>query len=346
MNLYKLNDMLNENFIRLPMAIIANPKYRGLSSDAKILYSLLRNRLQLSQHNNWVNEKGEVYLIYTREQAADTLGISYKTVIKTFKELIEIGLLFEERRGKSLANHIYLSKAEECKLNQTTDFNEVFDKPFGQTEPATQHQVTCKNDISQEPEDELQREIPASDMKNLHIKNCKKDISGYVKSTVPDMSFLQPNNKEFKNKDLSYIENKSVSQSCERTSMLSRNACNEFLTDRLTLENILDNCEFEIFDDDIANIYKSAVERLYYSETFKVGNAVMPNETLRRYLTRLNTDMLASVHDTLCKNTARIKNPIAYVMSMIINAVCECNIEMYAYSAGVFPTPCKERMRI
>lgn len=337
-NLYKINDVLNESFIRLPLAIIANPKYRGLSSDAKILYSLLCNRLRLSQLNNWVNDNGEVYLIYTREQAAKVLGISYKTAIKTFKELIGIGLLFEERRGKSLANHLYLSKPEECDIPQTNDFNEVFDKPFAkkQEEPCKDNtlkpqNMTCKNDISQSVSNQ---DTGPSDVQKLHIKTCKNYSSRPVKCTHPDMSNLQASKKELINKDLSDIESNSVYQTELPVNSICQNA-REYEKIDMGLTDIIENCELDIFDDDVRNIYESAIERLYYSEIFKIGNAVIPQDKIRSYLTRLDSGILFGVHQTLCKNTTRIKNPIGYVMSMIINAVCESNIELYAYGQAL-----------
>ena len=54
----------------------------------------------LSQKNGWINDEGEVYLIYTREEAAKTLGITYKKTIAAFKELISAGLLAEKRQGR------------------------------------------------------------------------------------------------------------------------------------------------------------------------------------------------------------------------------------------------------
>ena len=38
-------------FIPVPMALLSDPRYENLSSDAKLLYALLLNRMNLSRKN-------------------------------------------------------------------------------------------------------------------------------------------------------------------------------------------------------------------------------------------------------------------------------------------------------
>ena len=99
---YRIRDVVKEDFLRFPFALLANPKYTAMSLEAKFVYALLLNRLSLSQKNGWVNEDGEVYLIYTREEVSNTLNISYKKAIAAFKELMEQGLLYEQRQGRGI----------------------------------------------------------------------------------------------------------------------------------------------------------------------------------------------------------------------------------------------------
>ena len=53
-------------------------------------------------------------------------------------------------------------------------------------------------------------------------------------------------------------------------------------TDRL--EEILDRVDWTIFQANIRQMFRAAIERLYYCEQFKVGNAVLPRQKLREYL--------------------------------------------------------------
>ena len=83
--------------------------FKTLSNDARVLYALLRDRFSLSLENEWVNDKGEVYLIYTREHLSSMLGCSVNTVRKAMNQLKLAGLLDEERMGVNRPNRIYLS---------------------------------------------------------------------------------------------------------------------------------------------------------------------------------------------------------------------------------------------
>ena len=65
---YRISDVVNEEFLRFPLILLSNPRYKEMSLEAKFVYALLLNRLTLSQKNGWINEDNEVYLIYTREE--------------------------------------------------------------------------------------------------------------------------------------------------------------------------------------------------------------------------------------------------------------------------------------
>jgi uncharacterized phage protein (TIGR02220 family) len=96
-------------FIRIPKPLIHDPKYKQLSLNAKFMYGLLYDRLQLSLKNKWYDADGLIFQYYTNEQFMIDLPASEKTVIKTKKELASVGLLSEVRQGVNLPNRLYLS---------------------------------------------------------------------------------------------------------------------------------------------------------------------------------------------------------------------------------------------
>lgn len=75
MKRFKANEVDSERYYMMPKELFINPKYNKLTSDAKILYSVLRDRMELSKKNDWINEVGEIYLIYTREDLVDLIGV-------------------------------------------------------------------------------------------------------------------------------------------------------------------------------------------------------------------------------------------------------------------------------
>lgn len=97
------------SFFKFPKPFIYDEKYKTLSNNAKMLYMLLFDRLELSLTNGWHDKEGNVFQYYTNEQLMIDLNCnSNKTIIKIKKELKDAGLMTEVRQGMNLPNRIYL----------------------------------------------------------------------------------------------------------------------------------------------------------------------------------------------------------------------------------------------
>jgi len=110
---YKYNECLENSYYKIPQELFESSLYKDkLNSDSKILYSFLLDRLSLSQKNHWIDEEGNIYLIFTREEVQEKLNLSDKTVTKAFKQLIDVELVQEKRQGLGKPNLIYVGKIE------------------------------------------------------------------------------------------------------------------------------------------------------------------------------------------------------------------------------------------
>ena len=93
---YKAHECFEHLYYQIPMELFFNKNYRDkLNSDSKILYGFLLNRLTLSAKNNWIDEIGNVFLIFTRKEVQTMLNLSDKTATKEFKQLNECKLIHE-----------------------------------------------------------------------------------------------------------------------------------------------------------------------------------------------------------------------------------------------------------
>ena len=101
-------EVIESRFYQLPKWLVHDEAFKGLNSDAKILYSIIRDRHDLSLKNNWIDEDGNIYMIYTRQNMCDDLGISEKTVTKSIGELKKYKLIDEVRQGCNKPNILYL----------------------------------------------------------------------------------------------------------------------------------------------------------------------------------------------------------------------------------------------
>ena len=118
MKLYKMNETLENSYYQMPQELFDNESYKYLSIEAKVIYSFLLNRMNLSKINHWVNVKGEIYLIYTRKEIQSKLNLSDKPVTRAFKELRETNLIKEEKQGFGKPNLIYIGKIEHTELQK------------------------------------------------------------------------------------------------------------------------------------------------------------------------------------------------------------------------------------
>ena len=89
-----INDMNQIKFYQMPKAFFHNPKYMTMKNESKLAYTILKDLLDLSIENNWVNDKNEVFVKLSREKMMKYLQIKgtakYAAIIKelTDKELI------------------------------------------------------------------------------------------------------------------------------------------------------------------------------------------------------------------------------------------------------------------
>jgi len=104
-------------FYRIPKLLFTNDQYKSMSTDAKVLYGLLLDRVSLSTKNNWVDTQGRVFIIYTREEAQEFLNIGKDKSIKLFKELVQNDLLEEVRQGLTKPNILYVKNFVNAPLN-------------------------------------------------------------------------------------------------------------------------------------------------------------------------------------------------------------------------------------
>ena len=113
---YKANECFEHLYYQIPMELFFNTKYKDkLNSDSKILYGFLLNRLTLSAKNNWIDENGSIFLIFTRKEVQELLNLSDKTVTKAFKQLKDCKLIYEKKQGANKPNLISVGKIEHDK---------------------------------------------------------------------------------------------------------------------------------------------------------------------------------------------------------------------------------------
>lgn len=101
---YYYGDESNQfSFYRIPRQLITGEQFKKLSTDAKLLYGLLLDRMGLSAKNGWYDDQGRVYIYYTLDEIQADLGCGHEKAVKLLAELDTgkgFGLIERVKRGQ------------------------------------------------------------------------------------------------------------------------------------------------------------------------------------------------------------------------------------------------------
>ena len=200
-----------KKFLMLPALLIYGELYRGLDSGAKIAWTILNDRANLSKKNGWYDEEGNVYFVYTNQELMNLVNVSEPTIVKIKKELISYGLLDQKRMGRGKANLLYIY------------------------EP-----VASKSDA--------QNLIAIDDVGNtLEFQNLKNLSSRTENNLVQELKKIKPNNT--KNNNINFNNIESVNES-ERA-ISNRLKKEELLTDysQMGISSIVTDALFRAIRD-------------------------------------------------------------------------------------------------
>lgn len=123
------------SFYRVPRLLIKDVRFKGLSSDAKLLYGLMLDRMALSMKNGWFDEENRAYIHYTMDSIMEDLGCAREKCAKVLAELDSkkgIGLIEKKRQGLGKPDIIYVknfttleveSKPSDIEKNTATNDN-------------------------------------------------------------------------------------------------------------------------------------------------------------------------------------------------------------------------------
>lgn len=118
------------SYFRIPKIFVQIPRFTALSSDSKLLFGLLLDRLSLSSQNGWKDKNGDVFLYFTIETGCEYLGKSRPTVMKALAELDSpkgVGLIVRKKQGQGKPDKIYIRDFHQFCPKEEVDLEE---KPF------------------------------------------------------------------------------------------------------------------------------------------------------------------------------------------------------------------------
>lgn len=185
--LMKQTDIQSVHHLQMPRWLFSDQRYAEMSLDAKVAYTFLLNRFQLSRRNGWVNDNGEVFVIFPRKALAQELRICEQRVSAAFRKLAELHLIWEKRCGRGDANQIYLACV------QPMDDPDYQCAPFMEPEECGTRTSDIAALDSPEPQDR-------------RFKNGENSSSRTADAAPAEPQNLRPSYTDKRKNDESYIE--------------------------------------------------------------------------------------------------------------------------------------------
>lgn len=157
---------------------------------------------------------------------------------------------------------------------------------------------------------------PQQEPQELRPKSREMRASRNAEPAAPEPQSMLPSKKEKRKIDRSQIK---VSLSCPAHAR-------DGLTDEEREEgflDILDKCELSYFPPETALVFENAIERLYYADSYRIGNATLPQSRVRARLRRLDGMILREVEHKLRENREEnVRNSTAYIMAVLFQLYC------------------------
>ena len=184
------------SFYRIPKALFTDSYFKDLSSDAKILYGLMLDRMSLSIKNQWFDDKNRAYIYFSIEDIMELLNCGRNKAIKSMRELDDetgIGLIEKRRQGFGKVNVIYVKTFMPEKTDEKK-FEEELKKFKKQTSvengESTEVYISNPNNTNlsdTEMNDNKSNHIISVDEKRFDSDNRSEDYQAYenlVKETI------------------------------------------------------------------------------------------------------------------------------------------------------------------
>ncbi|EWW56820.1 replication initiator protein A [Staphylococcus aureus] len=202
---FTVQENYKERFYQIPKVFFTSENYKNLTNDMKIAYAILRDRLNLSIKNSWVDEDGNIYFVYSNEKLMEILNCKKEKLTKIKKGLENDGLLIQKRRGLNKPNILYLMKpivTERDIYKIEKEENDV--EPYGEKEVRKSARRKFENRTSRSSK------IERPEVRKSNVQKFENRTSRSSKIERPEVRKSNTNDTDFNDIDFNDTENNDM----------------------------------------------------------------------------------------------------------------------------------------
>ena len=272
------------SFYRVPKILIVEDRFKNLSTDAKLLFGLMLDRMSLSMKSGWFDEEKRVFIYFTLDEIMEQLNCQHGKAVKLLAELDDtkgIGLIQRIKQGQGRPTKIYVMKA------------------------AAPVQLRLPNNGNQD------FSIPA-------LQTSENRKSRLPRNGSADFSKSERINTEINNTDSNETDRSIYPASCT-TGLIDTDGWRKTVRKNIDYDILLH--DRNIGRDRLDEIVDLIVETLCSTKpTLCVSGDEYPAALVRKKLLKLNSMHMEYVFECLAKNTTCVRNIKKYLLATLFNA--------------------------
>ena len=277
-------------FIMLPRELLS-AKFTTLSLHARVLYSLLLDRNELSEKNGMNDDCGKIVVFFPVEEVCQRLGCCRDTVTKLFRELEKFGMIKRKIQGLGRTALIYVKALSEYEAE--TEQSKIDDNKNVEQQDFAQRQ----NRITDADKSALQTPI-------FQDSGCRKNRNQEADKTVA--IYTERNYTEKNYQETIYPQSISYDDAIDE---IAHQIEYDVLSER-GYGGMLDEIVGLIADTLCAN-----------TPSVRIAGRQVPVETIRSRFSRLSAEHIEQVIRSLESNAVNVRNMRAYLLTAIYNSV-------------------------
>lgn len=297
------------SFYRVPKTLLTDPRYKGVSIEAKVLYGLLLDRMSLSVRNGWMDKDRRVYIYFTQEDAMVLMSCGKDKATRLFRELDQggIGLIERKKQGQGRPTRIYVK-------------NFTLPPEPGQSQQSDQ----TPPEGPQTAESQQSRPLDSA-----AVKTAQKTQSAPLGMSSQNGGFSAPNKTDKNKTDSNHTESSIPPPDPSRASPPA-GAHRRMRMDEMDeyRERIRENIGYDLlllerpYDAEEIDGYVELMAETCASrrEYIRVNGEDVPIELVRKRFLKLDGEHIRYVMDSLRQNTTQVVNIRAYTLAALYNA--------------------------
>ena len=297
------NESEQYSFYRIPKLLFTSEYFKDLSSDAKILYGLMLDRMSLSIKNQWFDEENRAYIYFSIEDIMELLNCGKNKAVKSMQELDDdtgIGLIEKRRQGFGKANIIYVKSFV---INESE--NEI---------PVVKEQKFKNQTTVQKVED--------TEVYKTNFMKSQKQTSRSPENKPQEVYISNSNNTNINNNYMSENESNQIISTDSGYDLDEKKLIQGYM--ELIKENIDYDSLMAVYPLDqslIEGIYELIVETvLCKNDRVLIASNWYPVELVKSKFLKLTYHHIEYVMECMRKTTTKIVNIKKYMLAALFNA--------------------------